>query len=265
MLGSWLLIAPVTTSGASSRPVYLPAGRWYEARSGAAFDGPVTLTPRVTLAALPAYVREGALLPRAPLTQHTGAAPWAPLTLDIYPAEAPSQLTLYEDDGLSFAHEAGIYREVALSLERTPGGARLTSSAPAGSFVSPSRSLSVRLWRADAGASAVRLNGEALPTLDGLDPEVEGAPGWRNDPAWRTVLVRIPDAPPFTLEIDYDAATPQPLPAIPVLVEVTVPAGTPHDTPPHLAGTWNDWTHAPMDWVEGEDRATLTVVLPLGA
>jgi alpha-glucosidase len=265
MLGPWLMVAPVTTSGASSRAVYLPAGRWYEARTGAAFDGPVTLEPRVTLAALPVYVREGAILPRAPLMQHTGAAPWAPMTLDLYPAGAPTQQRLYEDDGLSFAYQGGAYREVALTLERIEGGARLTASPPEGTFAVPVRPLIVRLWRADAGASSVRLNGEALPALGDLDPQAEGAPGWRNDPAWRAVLARIPDAAPFTLEIDYDASTPQPLPAIPVLVEVSVPAGTPRDTPIHLAGTWNDWDHAPMEWEEGEDRATLTVDLPLGA
>jgi alpha-glucosidase (family GH31 glycosyl hydrolase) len=74
--------------------VYLPAGRWFELHSGAIFDGPTTITASATLAALPIYVREGAVIP----SSEQGA-----LVLDVYPsfrpAPAPSRFVLFEDDG----------------------------------------------------------------------------------------------------------------------------------------------------------------------
>jgi len=64
MLGPWLLVAPVLTQGASSRRVHLPPGRWFEVDSGAAWEGPADIDVGVTLAALPTFVREGAIVPR---------------------------------------------------------------------------------------------------------------------------------------------------------------------------------------------------------
>src|SRR4029453_15480010 len=45
MLGPSLLAAPVLTPGTTSRPVYLPAGRWYELHSAAIPHRPPPLTP----------------------------------------------------------------------------------------------------------------------------------------------------------------------------------------------------------------------------
>ncbi|MCA9679562.1 MAG: alpha-glucosidase, partial [Myxococcales bacterium] len=92
MLGPWLLVAPVVEAGATTRAVYLPAGRWLEARSGAVVVGPTTIDVDVTLQALPTFVRAGAIVPqwrRGAAIAHTGGgaggAPGDVLQLDVVP------------------------------------------------------------------------------------------------------------------------------------------------------------------------------------
>jgi alpha-D-xyloside xylohydrolase len=64
MFGPDILVAPVLAQGATSRPVYLPAGgEWYDARTGEAHTGGATLRVDAPLARIPVHVRDMALLP----------------------------------------------------------------------------------------------------------------------------------------------------------------------------------------------------------
>jgi hypothetical protein len=64
LIGDRVLIAPVLDSGAVSRTVVFPAGRWYDYSTGRlAAVGPTRLTVSAALDHLPIYVREGAILP----------------------------------------------------------------------------------------------------------------------------------------------------------------------------------------------------------
>jgi alpha-glucosidase (family GH31 glycosyl hydrolase) len=83
LAGDDLLAAPVLTDGARSRAVYLPRGRWLDARTALAYDGAGdggfhvaaaaehlrggrTVRARAELDELPLYVRSGAVLPLLP-------------------------------------------------------------------------------------------------------------------------------------------------------------------------------------------------------
>jgi alpha-glucosidase (family GH31 glycosyl hydrolase) len=59
MLGPDLLVAPVVTEGATSRRVYLPAGCWREATTGARYDGPAEREVPAPLDRLPYFTRCG--------------------------------------------------------------------------------------------------------------------------------------------------------------------------------------------------------------
>jgi hypothetical protein len=63
MLGPYLLVAPAVTEGATSRNVYLPAGRWWEYGTDRVFDGPANVEVALRTPALPMFVRDGAILP----------------------------------------------------------------------------------------------------------------------------------------------------------------------------------------------------------
>ena len=67
LLGDDLLVAPVTEPGTTSLEVYLPAGRWIDARTGAAFTGPRLLRCDVPLGSIPVFIREAAAPSLVPL------------------------------------------------------------------------------------------------------------------------------------------------------------------------------------------------------
>src|SRR5579859_916299 len=90
LYGHNLLVAPITTEGATSRSVYLPAGRWmdYNHRS-TTYEGPTTVTAEAPLGTIPVFVREGAIIPRGDILKanNNWEQNWAPkLRIEIFPA-----------------------------------------------------------------------------------------------------------------------------------------------------------------------------------
>ncbi len=63
MFGDQLLVAPVTTASATTKSVYLPAGRWVDFWSGNSVEGPRTVTDDVSLDTIAVYARPGAIVP----------------------------------------------------------------------------------------------------------------------------------------------------------------------------------------------------------
>jgi alpha-glucosidase (family GH31 glycosyl hydrolase) len=104
--GRDMLIAPVYEKGATSRDVYLPAGKWYDWWTGEAVEGGKTITRQVDLACMPIYVRAGAIIPFDPIRQYTSEVVDEPTTLKIYQG-ADGEYTLYDDDGASLNYLKG--------------------------------------------------------------------------------------------------------------------------------------------------------------
>ena len=115
LFGPGLLVAPVTTYQARSRPVYLPptAGGWYDFWTGAAAAGGRTIVASAPLDAMPLYVRAGAILPFGPELQYTAEKAADPVTLCVY-AGADGAFSLYEDDGVSYGYERGEFSRIPL-------------------------------------------------------------------------------------------------------------------------------------------------------
>ncbi|MCK2216113.1 carbohydrate-binding protein [Actinomadura sp. ATCC 31491] len=63
LFGSQLLVAPVTTEGATTRDVRLPAGEWTDLWNGGRFTGPGVKTYGAGLETIPVYARPGAIVP----------------------------------------------------------------------------------------------------------------------------------------------------------------------------------------------------------
>ena len=104
--GRDLLIAPVYKKGATSRDVYLPAGKWYDWWTGKLETGGRTMQRAVDLGTMPIYVRRGAIVPVDPIRQYTGQKIDEPMRLKIYRG-ANGKYTLYDDDGISLNYLQG--------------------------------------------------------------------------------------------------------------------------------------------------------------
>jgi alpha-glucosidase len=131
LVGPDLLVAPVITSGAREREVYLPRGTdWCDWHTGTVYAGGQTVRLDAPLdARVPLLVRRGSLIPLAAPRRNTGEADtvrevWA------FPLESgESRFTLTEDDGETLAYQHGIQTEVELAALSKADGVTFTARA----------------------------------------------------------------------------------------------------------------------------------------
>jgi alpha-glucosidase len=117
-----------------------------------------------TLDALPVYVRGGAILPMAALTQSTSETPSGPLTLRVY-AGPDCRGSVYLDDGETLGYERGQWMRESFACERTADGLRLTVAKREGDFPAWWTRLRLEIfgWSALKGTAAV--NGRETPAV----------------------------------------------------------------------------------------------------
>jgi alpha-glucosidase (family GH31 glycosyl hydrolase) len=162
LFGGELLAAPVIERGARSRPVYLPRGRWLDARAALRYDragdgafhagaarplrGGRTVRARAALEELPLYVRHGAVIPRLPADVSTLSRYGASSAVRL--ADRRDRLTLLAFPGPPRA--AGLF-----------SGERLISRAARGRWTLRIVGARRRLYTLEASTAGLR------PTLPG--------------------------------------------------------------------------------------------------
>jgi alpha-glucosidase len=136
LFGSRILVAPnPSPEEVAPYAVHLPPGTWYdywtgerlglsnragtldlEQRDKVMAEKPIMVTPK--LEKLPVYVREGTILPIAPVTESTAETPNGPLTLRVFPLVAAANSSeacageVYTDDGHSFDFRQGAFARI---------------------------------------------------------------------------------------------------------------------------------------------------------
>ena len=86
MFGSQILVAPLMESG-TERMVYLPKGKWIDYQSGQVYEGGYQTIEAGRIPAV-ILVRDGSLIPHAPLAQRTDQINWDAIELKAYKADA---------------------------------------------------------------------------------------------------------------------------------------------------------------------------------
>jgi len=133
MFGPALMINPVSTTGATSRSVYLPAGTWYNFWTGASTTyatGTTVTGVSAPLALIPVYAKAGSIIPMGPKIQYATQSV-DPIELRIYPG-ADGNFTLYEDEGDNYNYQSGTYATIPISYSKSTG--KVTIGARSGSF-----------------------------------------------------------------------------------------------------------------------------------
>ena len=87
MFGSQILVAPLMESD-NSRDVYLPKGKWIDYQTGKVYEGGYQAIEAGKIPAI-ILVRDGSLIPHAPLAQRTDQINWNKIELKAYKADAP--------------------------------------------------------------------------------------------------------------------------------------------------------------------------------
>jgi len=100
LYGDEILVAPVTTTGATSRSVTLPLGHWMNYNDKrTVYDGPKSVTASAPLGTIPLFVREGAIIPQGDTVQlnNNWQANWkAKLRMEIFPSsKTASEFTYF--------------------------------------------------------------------------------------------------------------------------------------------------------------------------
>ncbi|MBK8258925.1 MAG: glycoside hydrolase family 31 protein [Polyangiaceae bacterium] len=116
LLGDDILVAPITTAGATSRDVPFPPGRWIHFLTGEEFEGDTTVNVSAPLGQIPVFLRAGSVIPMlrptidalAPTTQPDRVDSFATTSGILYvkTTRGPaSTFTVYDGTVLSAASE----------------------------------------------------------------------------------------------------------------------------------------------------------------
>ena len=106
MYGPAFLVAPVTQQGQTQRSVYLPAGcDWYNYWTNQRLTGGQTIAVEAPIDTLPLFVKAGSILPLGSEVL-SASQPQQIISVRVYPG-ANSTLSLFQDDGTTYAYEKG--------------------------------------------------------------------------------------------------------------------------------------------------------------
>jgi alpha-D-xyloside xylohydrolase len=166
MFGPSLMVNPVTTAGATTRSVYLPAGTaWYDFWTGSTIAGGQTITASAPIQTMPLYVRAGSIVPMGPSIQYAMQSE-DPIELRIYPG-ANGTFTLYDDEGDNYDYESGQRATIPFSWDDT--AKTLAIGARQGSFpgMLAQRTFRIVFVRSGHGSDIAKVPADVVVTYDG--------------------------------------------------------------------------------------------------
>jgi hypothetical protein len=184
MLGRQLLVAPITTQGATSKNVYLPQGEWYDFWNGGRAQGAGTKVYYAGTGTIPVYARAGAIVPLNLNASYqlggnigNSVTTYPNLAFRVYPS-GTSSYAYFEDS-------AGQMRTIT-STEAF-GSHQVTVSAPALTTTST-------LQVASTKPTSVTRNGAGLTEYGSVAALSGASEGWYWDPVQQLTFVKLPSA-----------------------------------------------------------------------
>jgi mannosyl-oligosaccharide alpha-1,3-glucosidase len=189
LVGSDLLVSPVTSAGVTQQTMYLPGSQpWYNVYTHVSLTGPKTVTVKAPADKIPVYQRGGSIVPRKDRARRSSAAMVNdPFTLVVaLDNEGTATGRLYVDDGSSFDFIRGAYIDRTFKFEN----GRLTASATPGTVASEAFKLSNTIERIMILGSGSKYSSGTI-AVQGTTSEatiVTSTPGMSN-----TIIVRKPN------------------------------------------------------------------------
>jgi alpha-glucosidase len=116
LLGPSLMVVPAESTKEFVR-VYFPKGHsWYSLYTGAKYAGHAEAIVDCPLQRLPLFVKAGAIIPMQTAVSHTGEKTQL-LIMHLYEGESDNEFLYYEDDGISFDYQQGLFSARLLRYE----------------------------------------------------------------------------------------------------------------------------------------------------
>jgi len=189
LLGKELLIAPLWSDGEFSRRIYLPEGEWIDFWDGTRYEGKQSIDYYAGIGKVPILVKSGSIIPMGPYGQRYVDQKKGPLTIRVYP-NGVSSFTLYEDDGVSYDYQKGVYSLTRFKCVEDEGGIKVSKSAPRGKYHVEERDHIFEIHQT-MNVEAVTMNGEVLPVLDSKEAFNSAVQGWFYDETAKVIWVRV--------------------------------------------------------------------------
>lgn len=180
LVGSDLLVAPVTQPGAQARCVYLPNDLWFDFWTGEPLPGGRHIVAQSPMEQVPLYVRAGAIVPMESVNQHTAPYPKGTVSLHCWP-RGRGELSWHEDDGVSEAYHTGAVCRRKIHSRTRGRTLELHFEPELGSWSSTVNTWRLILWGARS-AGGLTVNGTAFPGSFDADggvciAEIPNSPG----------------------------------------------------------------------------------------
>jgi alpha-glucosidase len=140
LFGPSIMVAPVE-SKLELVKVYLPDGNWYELFNDKPHSGNQEMVADCPIDHLPIYVRGSSIIPMKEKAGQTTNDFGDTLEIHLYKGDRYNDFTLYEDDGISFAHEKGVFAKRKISY--TPEKNEMTIDEQEGSHLSPYKKVNI--------------------------------------------------------------------------------------------------------------------------
>jgi alpha-glucosidase len=159
LLGSALLVAPITRPGTEHRHVYLPEGIWFHFWTGERCEGPTHILAHAPLGEPAIYLRANTALPLWSDMNYVGEKLADPLTLLLYPTEGSDKSVLYEDAGNGFDYTRGEYARRSVKCE-VSGASIFVRLSERQSYFVPERGSVYLKFRGVSAPETVSVHGE---------------------------------------------------------------------------------------------------------
>jgi len=195
------LVAPVVKSGEDEWNVYLPRGDWLDLWSDRRYQGPAEVKAAAPLDRIPVFVHGGAIVPTQQVVQYVDESSINPLTLDIYP-DGSSARDYYEDDGISFDYQHGVWLRQRISVAPQADGMTIAISAREGSYKPPARAWLLKLHNQRNQPRRVEVNSQDLELQSTAEAFELTAQAWAYDEVRNIVEIKTPDqGEPITVRV----------------------------------------------------------------
>lgn len=193
MFGEALLVSPVVAHGETSHSVYLPKGDWFHYQTGQEYEGGkriVLQADSTTWKDIPVFVRRGSIVATQPVQQYVDERPVKEIALDVFPGESPAQLTVYDDDGLTYAYEKGEYLRQTIHAKTKGSTIEIALDCATGAYRG---ALKTYLVRVHAPAQSVHLQGVELNRVAAPSQLLAAGNGWaaESDRFGAVTLIRL--------------------------------------------------------------------------
>jgi len=170
MFGDWLLVAPITEQGLSSKQIYLPEGTWIDYNRGTKYEGGKYITyslNAVSWTDLPMFIKEGAIIPTQKVLDYVGEKTIDTVKLDVFSGTQVTSFNYYDDDGQTYSYENDKYFKQQITAKKADGISTVTIGAKTGSYDSGLKNYIVAVH--NQAATAVKNGNTSFKKYDSLE------------------------------------------------------------------------------------------------